>query len=807
MIRKIHYLRFIVSLAVTVSILAAGLPLAARAQQPAQSEQTAAGDLQSRLAKIEEKAEARRKELGIPGMSLAIVKDGRVILSKGYGYKDFSKQIPVTADTQFAIGSASKAFTALSVLMSADEGKLSLDDNPRKYLPYFKINDPETNEKITVRNLLTHSSGLNRTDLAWASGKLAREELIKVAGEAKPIAKLGERFLYQNVMYAAAGEIVGKVQGTTWENFVAQKIFRPLGMLNSTLTVPEMQKAKDYSFGYEYNFDTKQTKLLPMRELSAIAPAGSINSSASDMAKWLKFILSKGEVDGNRLVSEASFEEWTRPHQNISADGKFAYALGWFIQQWNGKRVVQHGGNIDGFNSMVALLPEENLGFVMLTNVSASSLGNELMPIIWDGILSEEKPSDQTASADIQKEVGKYRFTAANFDVEVKIEDGKLVAVVPGQPTYILEKVEGRRYKLTNAPEGFFITFKDDSADLEQPQGNYTLPKIGAAAKTETSSAAARELIGRYESEQSKGNFIEIKEVDGKPSLVVGNQPPYPLTEKEKDVFNSPLLPDSYSVKVRRSAGENKLEGITLIQPEGEFPFRYVGSGEKTDAPKITADEVLLKMIEALGGEENLRKVNSRVSDFEVDLIHQGLKGYGRSYEKAPNMTATETTVTAFGKKIASIREYFDGTIGGETSSFSRTETYTGQRLEDIKFGADFYKLLEWKKNVRSAEVTGVQKVEGEDAYVLKIQPEKASALTYYVSTKTFLPLKVSSVIVSSTSQQKIPYSQTLSDYREVDGIMMPFKTVSENPGIGQVITFIKNIKHNVKIDDKKFKP
>src|SRR5690606_15034039 len=114
-------------------------------------------------------------------------------------------------------------------------------------LPYFKINDPETNEKITVRNLLTHSSGLNRTDLAWASGKLAREELIKVAGEAKPIAKLGERFLYQNVMYAAAGEIVGKVQGTTWENFVAQKIFRPLGMLNSTLTVPEMQKAKDYS--------------------------------------------------------------------------------------------------------------------------------------------------------------------------------------------------------------------------------------------------------------------------------------------------------------------------------------------------------------------------------------------------------------------------------------------------------------------------------------------------------------------------------------------------------------------------------
>ena len=207
-----------------------------------------------------------------------------------------------------------------------------------------------------------------------------------------------------------------------------------------------MQKAKDFSFGYEYNFDTKETKLLPTRELAAISPAGSINSTSNDMAKWLKFILNKGEIGGKRLVSEKGFAEWTSPQQNISPDGKFAYAMGWFVQNWNGKKVIQHGGNIDGFNSMVALLPEENLGFVMLTNVSASSLGNELMPIIWDGILSEAKPENQTASADEAKEVGKYNFTAAGFDIEVKIEDGKLVAVVPGQPTYILEK--DRRQKI-----------------------------------------------------------------------------------------------------------------------------------------------------------------------------------------------------------------------------------------------------------------------------------------------------------------------------------------------------------------------
>ncbi len=243
------------SLFLVFSFFISAMPQTVSAQTATQSQVSA--DLENHVAKIEEKVEARRKELGIPGMSLAIVKDGKVVLSKGFGYKSFEKKIPVTADTQFAIGSATKAFTALSVLMSQDEGKLSLDEHPNKYLPYFKINDAETNEKIKVRNLLTHSSGLNRTDLGWITGKLTRAETIKVAGEAKPVAKLGEKFLYQNVMYATAGEIVSKVQNMTWENYVAQKILKPLGMMNSNLSIPEMQKTKDFSLGYDYNFDTK----------------------------------------------------------------------------------------------------------------------------------------------------------------------------------------------------------------------------------------------------------------------------------------------------------------------------------------------------------------------------------------------------------------------------------------------------------------------------------------------------------------------------------------------------------------------
>src|SRR6185295_16756259 len=232
----------------------------------------------------------KRKELGIPGMSLAIVKDDKVIYLKGLGVKDFERNIPVTPDTRFAIGSASKAFTGMLAVMGADDGKLSLDDSPKKFLPYFTLRDQEAAGKITLRDLLSHRSGLNRTDFAMVTGLLNREELIRVAGQAKPTAKLGEKFQYQNIMYTAAGEAVAKAQNSTWDDLIAKKIFKQLGMNNSDTRIEEMQKSRDYSFGYDYNPTTKVTRRLPQREIAAAAPAGAINSSAHDMAQWLRFM-------------------------------------------------------------------------------------------------------------------------------------------------------------------------------------------------------------------------------------------------------------------------------------------------------------------------------------------------------------------------------------------------------------------------------------------------------------------------------------------------------------------------------------
>lgn len=795
------YLQFYLSLILTFLLFSISLPPVGYAQTSAQRQ--ISPELLKSLQKIEERVEKRRVELGIPGIALVIVKDGGIIFMKGFGYKDFERKIPVTPDTQFAIGSASKAFTALSVLMSADEGKISLDDNPRKYLPYFRMKDAETEKNITVRDLLAHSSGLNRTDLAMLTGRLNRQELIRVAGEAQPMAKLREKFLYQNIMYAAAGEVVAQVQKMPWEKFVVERIFKPLGMNNSTMTVREMQMAKDYSFGYEYNFETKQTRRLPFREIPEVAPAGSINSSARDMAKWITFVINGGETDGKRLVSEKGFEEWMKNQIKVTPDGKTSYGLGWFLRQWNGLKVVEHGGNIDGFNSLVAMIPEKKLGFVMLTNVTGSSLGNELMPLIWENILESSNPPQDISVEAMQKEVGKYRFEAAGFDVEIKIEDGKLVAIVPNQPTYTLENVGGRRYKLKEI-EGFFITFRDNSIYLEQPQGNYSLPKVGAEQKAQTSEAA-KELVGKYLAPGGSGT-VEIKsEPDGKVTLNIIGQMPYTLSDKAEDEFFLSPLPDSYFLRVKRDAG-NKIVSITIVQPEGEFEFQK--TDEKPDEkPQITADELMSKVIEATGGEANWRKIKSRLSEYEVDFVHQGVRGVSKTYEKSPNKYASEITFSALGKIIGKTFTFFDGIQGEEIHTFLPVEKFAGKRLEDMRINSDFYWLLNRKKNFQKVEILGTEKVGDEECYVVELTPAKGTKVTELYSTRTFLLLKRRGVIPSGTREISLPYSMTFSDYREVNGIKLPFRIVNSTPSMGEVVSVLKSVQHNVPINDRIFAP
>ena len=716
------FVRLISVFLICVALTAAILPAPVAAQQAAKPAAVAT-DYSAALAAIEKALDDRRKELGIPGISLAIVKDDKVIYLKGLGVKDVEKKLPVTPDTRFAIGSASKAFTAMLVAIAADHGKLSLDDSPKKFLPYFTLKDPDAAAKITIRDLLAHRSGLNRTDLAMVSGALNREELIRVAGIAKPTAKLGEKWQYQNVMYAAAGEIVAKAEKSTWDKLIVSRIFKPLGMNNSDTTVAEMKKSKDYSLGYDYNASTKVTRQLPQREITPAAPAGAINSSARDMAQWVRLMLGGGIYNSLRLVSDKNFDELVRKQINIG--GNVDYGLGWFLRQWNGHKVVEHGGNIDGFNAQVAFMPDQKLGFVLLTNVTASPLGAFAMNTIWKNFVADPKAvadGPTAAASDPKAEAGKYRLQEANINFDVEFKDGKLMLSVPGQPAYPLENIGGRRYKLgAPAPAGFFATVrpaKDKPSDtellVEQPQGNVVLLKVPA---------------------------------------------------------------------------DNT---VAAAVPETK--------------PPITIDELLTKIIAAYGGEENLRKHKSSVTTVDIDLENQGVLAKGVITARAPNLTASEMTFTTLGKKIGSMTSYFDGSGGGQFVSFAPPETFSGKRLEDIKAGSDFYDVLNWKKNYEKITFKRMGKVGDEEVYIIERRNAKGTPVTDYISTKSFLVLRRDSVVANDTSGIELPQTEMFSDYHNVDGVMIPFKTVSNNIANGDVVLKVVDVKFDVDVPDTVFR-
>jgi CubicO group peptidase (beta-lactamase class C family) len=796
---------FLLALAVFAPSLA---PFLALAQNQAET------DLTAKLAAIERTVEERRKSMGVPGASLVVVKDDRVILMKGFGLRDVERNLPVTEDTLFAIGSCTKAFTAMAAEMSVDDGKLSLDDPPKKYLPYFKLQDPEADSKITVRDLLHHSSGLAGTDIPWYTGVLNREEVIRTVASAKPTAKLREKFQYQNVMYSAAGEVVARAEKSTWEREIEDRFFKPLGMKASNNSVKETLKAADHATGYD--IASKTPKKLAMRDLTNIAPAGAINSNARDMAAWLRLMLGQGVFEGKRLVSERGFNELTSKH--IEMGGGASYGLGWVLLQQRGQKIITHSGGIDGFNSLVALLPDKKIGLCVLTNVSGSLLPGAIQNIVFSTLLGETEPAASAPDASTQKvepkdEAGKYKIVEAGIDIEVIFKDGKLIARVPGQPDYPLVNVSGRRYKLSDpAPDGFYITFRptkgkesETEAYLEQPQGNLVLPKVKADQAAADSAAAAnqdgpmKELIGSYD---LRGVTVEITPRDGKVSLVVPGQPPYPLAEKEKDTFALGPLPDTYRMTVKRDPA-GKVTGIVINQPEGKFEAARKEAGPKV---AISLDELMAKMIAAAGGEENLRKRKSVLVTGTLTLENQGLTGELEQFSKEPNLFSSTTTLMALGKKIGTIREFFDGTGGGTDLSFGPPSTYSDKQIDDVRVRADFHPELNWKTLFKTVEIKAISKVGDEEVYVVVKTPEKGNAITDFVSTKTFLLLKQEALSSPPGQEASVPSSSTFGDYRRIDGSMIPFQITSETPGMGTVVTRIKEVKFNADVPDSRFK-
>ena len=362
----------------------------------------------------------------IPGVGLAVVEKGEVSYVQGYGVRDLATGVAVTPDTQFAIGSATKSFTSLGVMLLVEEGVLDLDTPVVTYLPEFKLSDPEATQTVTLRHILSHTSGLVRTDASSFDPSVSSAEVIAAAAETPLVGKPGEQFVYSNVNTIIAGEIIERVTGESWAAFTRERILEPLGMTTTTLSIEELKAQPDFALAYQYNV-LEGLEPVDFLTLGADAPAGAINSSAREMAAYLCFQLG----DGSPLLSTENLQEM---HKRQIATPDFSmseiiaaqatalseqpegvpaslttdngYGFYWGVGRFQGHEMVEHGGNVIGETANVTLLPEQRSGVVVLANADSANTFVEALRLYVANLLVGGAPDfDSSAVLQAQLEV------------------------------------------------------------------------------------------------------------------------------------------------------------------------------------------------------------------------------------------------------------------------------------------------------------------------------------------------------------------------------------------------------------------
>lgn len=549
----------------------------------------------------------------VPALAIAVVKDDSIVLMKGYGTRTMGASQPVDEHTIFAIGSSSKAFTATLAAMLVDEGKMRWDDPVALHLSGFQLFDPYVSRELTIRDALSHRSGLARGDIMWYATDFNRDEILRRVRFLRPSWSARSRFGYQNIMYLAAGQSVARVSGKSWDDVLRERIFQPLGMSESNSSTRALAQLTNVATPHTETDDT--LRIVPWHNIDNIAPAGSINSSVADMIKWVRLQLAQGKVNGKSIVSASALAETHAAQMVIpvSADSRqlnpythlSSYGMGWFLQDYRGRGLDQHGGNIDGMSAMVGLMPEEKIGLVVLTNANGSPLPSIAMYRVLDALLAQpardwsaeyrkafDKARAQSKEAEqkrlAQRAMGtkpslaldKYAGVYADSmygEARVKLDGGKLRL---NYGTLFDGELEHWHYDTFRSTWGSralgraFATFALDadgkvkSMDVEgigtfgrKPEAPDTTQRIVLAA------SEAGKLTGAFVSE-TPALTIEVSYVDGALKLTVPGQPVYTLLADSPTRFRltgPPSMPAGFFLEYEMASGAVK--SVKLIQP------------------------------------------------------------------------------------------------------------------------------------------------------------------------------------------------------------------------------------------------
>lgn len=569
----------------------------------------------ARLAGLDTFVNKVLKGWNAPGISIAVVEKDQVIFTGGFGYRDWEEKLPVGENTLFAIGSCTKAFTASILGMLVLEGKVDLDKPVGEYLPELKFKNEYTNQHCTLRDMMSHRTGLPRHDFSWYGSTASREELLDRIQYLEPTAALREKYQYNNFMFMAQGVVIEKITGKSWEQNLQDRILDPLGMEHTNMSIAAMEESNDHALAYSSTMDGIEK--IPYRNIDAIGPAGSINSCARDMAKWLITWINDGAYAGNEIIP-ASFRNEAMTTQMATGGGlpgeeypdlhASGYGLAWGISSYRGHYRVEHGGGIDGFSSTTCFFPADSIGIFVVSNqggptsavrnfIADRMLGLEYRD--WSGPRLKEKikgeamarisPDNDSinqirgttpshalpdyAGSFENKGYGVAKIAIENDTVWVDYNEG-------GQPTkaylehyhYDVFRIRSTEEKEKNKNAikirfqtgekgeitGFKVKMEPAVDDIEFTKLS---PSFEASMKELQKYTGDYDMVGTTVKVYLKGNGILM--------VLVPGQPDYELVPTEKDKFKLKVA-DNYEVHFEVTS-EGEVKSLSFVQPNGTF--------------------------------------------------------------------------------------------------------------------------------------------------------------------------------------------------------------------------------------------
>ena len=552
------------------------------------------------------------KDWHAAGVSIAVVEKGKIIYTGGFGYRDIDKKLPVTENTQFAIGSCTKAFTASILGMLANDGKVDLDKPVRNYLPELKFQNEFTNTHATLRDMMCHRTGLPRHDMSWYASWATRNELLERIQYMEPTAALRERWQYNNFMFLAQGSVIEKLTGKSWEENMKEKLLKPLGMDNTNLSTKDMEKSADHSLAYAST--DSSIKAIPYRNIDAMGPAGSINSSAKDMAKWLITWINGGKYNGKEIIP-SSYVSQAMTIQMATGGGiplaenpdvHFSgYGLAWGMVSYRGHYRVEHGGGIDGFITTTGFFPSDSIGIFVSSNQGGVS--SSIRNFIADRMLklsyhnwskyqldNANKAKDAAKAVVKNDSIGHQFNTKPSHDlkdytgtysnpgygkIEIAMKDGGLVSKFNS----IDIRLDHFHYDQFNA------VILDPSLDDQDPiRFSFHIDAKGEISKlTVPFEEGVKDIEFEKETKAMDVKKDELQKYTGDYELAPGmmakfyikgektlyafieGQPEYELVPVKKDEFNLKVM-SGYSVKFETNE-KGEVTAVNFIQPEGIF--------------------------------------------------------------------------------------------------------------------------------------------------------------------------------------------------------------------------------------------